>query len=110
MFHLRKLSGGVLGPNGRRRRRSQRPEIDAVKRPRDGTLDAPRPFGYFLRATVHGSANAGPACQADPQRITGGVACVPSKEVGPSGVVRSAKRIQLGVHGIDCASQGTLLE
>ena len=112
MFHLCELLGGVLGPTGRRRRRRrlQRPEIDAAKRPRDKILDVPRPFGYFLRATVHGSANAGPACQADPQRITGGVACVASQEVGPSAVVRSARRIQLGVHGIGCASQGTPLE
>ena len=69
-----------------------------------------RPFDVLLHAAVPGSANAGPACQADPQRITGGVARVASQKVGPSAVVRSARRIQLGVHGIDCASQGAPLE
>eukprot|EP00964_Phaeocystis_antarctica_P053929 scaffold31684_cov69-Phaeocystis_antarctica.AAC.2 len=96
--HLRELLGGALGAYGRR---WQRPKADVAKRTHGmPCLDAPRPFCFFLQAAVHSSSTAGPACQADPQRIAGGVAGVANEEASTRSVVRSARRTQLGGHGI----------
>lgn len=96
--HLRELLGGALGAT---RRRMQRPKVDVAKRTHGmPCLDAPRPFGFFLQPAVHGSSTAGPACQADPQCIAGGVAGVANEEASTSSVVRSARLTQLGSHGI----------